>query len=111
MPILDAGDIAQIAADLARIREDNEVTIQIRRDSGTAPGPQTVRIERRRSQFAVARQDTGTEETVTDVIVTGPTTLDIAKEDRFNYAGELYRVTAVRPNRQVDTQAEAQRVT
>lgn len=111
MTILDAATLARIAAEIAEIRGDNETTIQILRDNGTAPGPQTVRIERRRSQFAVARQDTGTEETIVDVIVLGDPDLDIAKEDRFNYAGQLYRVTAVRPNRQVATQAEAQRVT
>ena len=45
---------------------------------------------------------------MTDVVILGDTTLDMAKEDRFTWQGDLYRVKFVRPNRQVCTQAEAE---
>ena len=41
-------------------------------------------------------------------LVVGLPGLDIQKDDRFNALGGLFRVTFVRPNLQVDTQAEAE---
>ena len=107
MSILSADDLLRMAATITAIRGDNETTIQIRRDNGTPPGPQTVRVERRNS-ISTDRQDGHSEETMTDVVILGDTTLDMAKEDRFTWQGDLYRVKFVRPNRQVCTQAEAE---
>ena len=107
MSILTAADLAAMAAQVAIIREDNEVEITIRRDSGADPAVQSVRIERRNA-ISVDRIEAHSEETVTDIVVIGSITLDIEKEDRFNWGGDLYRVKFVRPNRQIATQAEAE---
>ena len=42
------------------------------------------------------------------VVVLGPTTFDVAIDDRFTLAGVLYRVTFVRPNRLAAIVAEAE---
>ena len=107
MAILDAATLAAMAAAANDVINDNPATISLRRDGGTDPAAQTVRIEYS-SRVGEIRQAANSEETVADVIIVGPVALDIQKEDRFNYGGSLYRVTLVRPNRQVMTQAEAQ---
>ena len=108
--MLTAADIARMQADVATLIGDNTASIVIRRDSGgssTELAAQTVRIERTRSR---ARQlnSIKSEEGRTQIVVVGDTTLDIQKDDRFTYDGNLYRVSFVRPNTQINVQAEAE---
>ena len=108
--MLTLADIARMKADISAVMGDNEASITIRRDVGgstTTLDPQTVRIERTRSR---ARQLNGdkSEEARTQIVVEGDIDLDIQKDDRFTYNGDLYRVSFRRPNTQIDVQAEAE---
>ena len=110
MTLLTLADIARMKADISAVMGDNETSITIRRDvdgSTTTLDAQTVRIERTRSR---ARQLSGdkSEEARTQIVVMGDTTLDIQKDDRFTYNGDLYRVSFLRPNTQISVQAEAE---
>ena len=110
MTLLTLADIERMRADTLAVRSDNQTSITIRRDVGgstTTLDPQTVRIERTRSR---ARQLNGdkSEEARTQIVVMGDTTLDIQKDDRFTYNGDLYRVSFLRPNTQISVQAEAE---
>lgn len=98
-----------MAADLQSVRDDNPVSIEIRRGTATLP-PQTVRLAR---QGRINRRvDAGTiEQSEQRVVVLGDLTLDIQKGDRFNdESGELYEVDFVRPNRRAVIVAEARLV-
>lgn len=105
--MLSAADLARMAAEMAAIRADNEVSITLVR-AGSPLSAQSVRIERTGSGSGNRVTRPGMEETRSGVVIAGSTTLDIQKDDRFSYGGLDYRVTFVRPNRQVDTQAEAE---
>jgi hypothetical protein len=108
--MLNASDLARMQADLADIIADNAATIQIRRDVGTAPGPQTVRVEAAgKNRSRLFRSEAG-EETRLGIVVVGDAGLDIRVDDRFTWNDTLYRVTAIRPNTQMGIQAEADRV-
>lgn len=99
-------DLTSIKNDVAAIIAENSTSIVIRRGSGTLAA-QTVRVERRDAGTSARRLESFSEEQITVVLVLGSTTLDIQKDDRFTYQGNLYRVLSVRPNRQVSIQAEA----
>jgi|SRR3990167_2062087 len=107
--MLSADDLTQMQADAVIIRDDNDVSITIRRGSTTLAA-QTVRLEllgAGRGQ----RVDAGpTQEYRSHVIVFGAPALNIQVEDRFTASGVLYRVIEVSPNRQAATQAQAERV-
>jgi hypothetical protein len=106
--MLSADDWAQMAADLAEVRGDNQVSIVIRRGASTLAA-QNVRIAGAGSGRSA--QGSGTEAAVSSVVVLGATTLDIQPGDRFNDgAGVLYEVVAVRPNRRAAVTADAQAV-
>lgn len=91
-------------ADLLSVRDDNPVSITIRRGN-TQLVAQTVRIAR---TAAGQRTDTGTlEQHEGRVVVMGDTTLDIATGDKFNAGGSLYQVDFVRPNKSAAVVAEA----
>lgn len=107
--MLSAADLAQMQADTLEIIEDNEVSIAIRRGSSTL-ATQIVRVERIGRSRSRKVQGAASEESRVDILVVGETDLDIAKDDRFTIGGDLYQVTFVLPNRQVDTQAEAEMV-
>lgn len=108
--MLSTADLARMRADLDDIIADNAATIQIRRDVGAAPGPQTVRVETAgRISGRRSRSEAG-EETRLGIVVVGDTTLDIRLDDRFTWNGNLYRVTAVKPNTQMGVQADAELV-
>lgn len=93
------------AVDLLAIRDDNSVSITIRRGASTLAA-QTVRIARAGTR--ALQQDAGSiEQSSQPVVVVGAVELNIAKGDRFNAGGLLYEVDFVRPNRRAATMAEA----
>lgn len=105
MGLMRFGDWVRMAADLLTVRDDNVVSISIRRNSSTLPG-QAVRVAR--AGTIAQRNDTGgLEQSSGRVVVMGDTALDIAIGDRFNVGGDLYEVDFVRPNRRAATVAEA----
>lgn len=106
--MISADDLAQMQADFGEIREDNDVSLVFRRGETTLPA-QTVRIARSGGRGAF-RSGQASEETRGQVIVAGETGLDVQVGDRFSYSGILYRVDFIRPNRTVDTVAEAEAV-
>ena len=102
---MSAGDWQQMAADLQTMRDDNAVSVQIRRSGVTLPA-QTVRIAR--AGTIAQRSDTGSiEQSGQRVVVLGAPDLDIRLGDKFNAGGDLYEVDFVRPNRRAATVAEA----
>ncbi len=107
--MLSNDDLAQMTADLVKVRDDRDESLAFRRGDTTLAA-QTVRIVRAGS---AARDRVGAEssEQRVRVLVLGPVGLDVAVGDRFNDGeGTLYRVSFVRPNRTVDTVAEAEAV-
>lgn len=104
MGLLTDADRAAMRADLISVRDDNPVSIVIRRGNTTLAA-QTVRIAR----LAPARRtDQGNvEQSEQRVVVMGAIALDIAKGDRFNAGGNLYEVDFVRPNQTAMVAAEA----
>lgn len=105
MGLLNASDIAAMQADLLAVRDDNDVSIVIRR-AATTLAAQSVRVAR--AGTAAQRTDAGSAEQWTQrVVVLGAVALDIATGDRFNVGGRLYEVEFVRPNRVAATMAEA----
>ena len=108
--MLSDADLAWMRQNTEELISDHQVEIVIRRktESGEETLPaQAVRVERLRA-VAIKRDGDHTEESRARIVVVGSTTLDIQKNDRFNALGGLFRVTFVRPNTQVDTQAEAE---
>lgn len=83
-------------------------SITIRRGASTLSS-QNVRIARPQSPRNTSTD--GGRSMRQNILVTGGTALDIAVADRFNdQHGVLYEVVFVRPNRQIDTVAEAEAV-
>lgn len=107
--MLTSDDRAQIAADLASIRDERPVTVAIRRNGATLAA-QTVRIARGGSIQAGTTDGDGMQAAVGAVIVVGNATLNIQPGDKFTVAGALYEVTAIHPNRDQGTQAQARQV-
>ena len=100
-------DWAQVAADLATIRGDNEERIVIRRGSTTLAA-QSVRIARVGGQGRTA-QDGQTRESRGRVVILFGTNGDVQSGDRFNDGnGVLYEVVLVRPNRLAAVIVEAE---
>ena len=98
-------DWTAMAADLAEIRADNEVSVALRRGATTLAA-QNVRIAQAGRQ--AAQLATGElEAALIEATVLGGTTLDIAPGDRFTVAGILYEVTAVAPNRRVSEDSQS----
>lgn len=105
MGMMSADDWQRMAVDLRRVRDDNAVSISIRRGSSTLTA-QTVRIAR--AGTVANRSDSGgLEQSTQRVVVMGEAALDIAIGDRFNVNGDLYEVDFVRPNRRAMVVAEA----
>lgn len=95
------------AINLLAVRDANAVSITLRRGSATVAA-QTMRIERRSAAAASNTQRSdGASEVSTSVVILGAADLDIAPQDRFTFAGQLYEVKAVRPNRRAAAMAEA----
>lgn len=100
-------DWARARADLLAVRDDNAVSVAIRRGATTLPA-QTIRIAQRGGSRPAATN--GAERVAGGVLILGDTDLDIQPGDRLNANGLLYEVIAVRPNRRAATAAEAAQV-
>jgi hypothetical protein len=104
--MLNPDDIEQMRADLASVRQDKPISIVIRRGATTLTA-QNVRLARPGGHAQTQASDQA-RETRAVTLVFGVATLDIQVDDRFNDAnGTLYRVRFVRPDRRVETVAEA----
>lgn len=106
--MLSETDWAQMRADLAAVRGDNEAQVVIRRGDETLAA-QAVRIARGGS-VSQTRDSAGTQQATTRVVVLGATTFDVQPGDRFTVQGVLYQVTFARPNRRAAVVAEAEAV-
>lgn len=109
--MLNAADLAWMRQNTLEVMSDHQVSIVIRR--GETPSTQqtlsaqSVRVERM-GTGASKKDGAHSEESRTRILVVGGIDLNIAVNDRFNTLGGLYRVVFIRPNTQVDTQAEAE---
>jgi hypothetical protein len=104
--MISPDDLTQMQNDLLSIRDDNPVSIVLRRGNTDRPA-QTVRVVRS-SGKAAEPSSGGASEKQGSVLVIGSTSLDIEPEDRFTISGQVYRVTYIRPNRIVSKVAEAE---
>ena len=107
--MLTDADRARMTAGFAAIRDDRAVSIAIRRN-GQTRAAQTVRIARGGNVQAGAVDVAGVSAAIQPVVVAGDASLDIQPGDRFTLAGALYEVTAIHPNRDHGTQAQARLV-
>ena len=107
--MLTTSDRTRMTADLQAIRDDRPVSIAIRRNGATLAA-QTVRIARGGNIQAGVTDTDGLQAAVGAVIVVGDAALDIQPSDKFTVAGALYEVTAIHPNRDHSTQAQARQV-
>lgn len=107
--MLTDADRVQMAAGLRAIRDDRAVSIVIRRGNTTLPA-QTVRIARGGNIQAGSTDTAGTQAVLAPVVVVGDAGLDIKPNDRFTWGGVLHEVTAIHPNRDQGTQAQARQV-
>lgn len=108
MGLMSAGDWTAIAADLTAIRDDNAVSVVIRRGA-TSLGAQSIRIAHAGKQ-APATVGGELEASIFEITVLGSTTLDIQPGDRFTTGSVLYEVTAVASNRRSGVRARARMV-
>lgn len=107
--MITEADLASMRADVVQLIADNPTVITVRRGEREL-SEQTVRLARR-NQLGQQSQGAASEETRIRMVVLGLPKLNIQVDDRFNDGrNNLYRVTAVRPERQVCTQAEAEMV-
>lgn len=104
--LMDAGDWADIAADLATIRGDNPVSITLRR-GGSPLAAQQVRIVGQGGQGRRERTD-GAAASVARVAVLGALTMDVQPDDQFSYGGAIYTVVAPVERRGGQTTCEAE---
>jgi hypothetical protein len=102
--MLSASDWLWMQDIAAQIRTDRSVDVELRRGETTLEA-QEMRFE------AVGRGSRlisdAAQEARTAVIVFGAMDADIMIGDRFTVDSILYRIVAIAPNRDVDTQAEA----
>lgn len=104
MGLMSSTDWAAMSTDLQAVRDDNAVSIIIRRGATTLAA-QTVRVA---GVTTGRRADSdGGNQAVGAVTVLGAAALDIQVVDRFTVAGILYEVEYVHPNRRAKTQARA----
>ena len=93
------------ADDLRAIRAENEVSLALRRGSGTVAA-QDMRIE-----YAGARafqlQSAAARSARQALFILGEPDMDIQIDDRLTYNGSLLKITFVQPNRLAATIAEA----
>lgn len=107
MGLMTSSDWAGMATDTEQIRDDNAVSIVIRR-AGSTLASQKVRIAGNGSGSV---NDSGeASQAVGTVVVLGGKTLDIRTGDRFNAGGQLYEVEFVRTNRMIGVMAQARMV-
>ena len=104
--MLTDADRVRMTAGFAAIRDDRAVSIAIRRN-GQTRAAQTVRIAKGGNIQAGSTDTAAMQAIIQPVVVVGDPTLDIQPGDRFTLAGVLYEVTAIHPNRDHGTQAQA----
>lgn len=102
-------DWTAAAADLLAIRNDNSVSITIRR-GGTTLAAQTVRIVGAGNASGGTVDPGGLQQAVGRVLVLGATNLNIQAGDRFTASGNLYEVAIVQQNKRAAVVAEAKLV-
>lgn len=95
----------EIEADMDAIREENEVSLAIRRGATTLAA-QSMRIEIAGAR-AMSLMSEAARQAEQPVYILGKKDMDIAINDRMNYGDVLLRVVFVQPNRQACTIAEA----
>lgn len=99
-------DWTRMAEDLRAVRAENEQDIAIRRGSETLE-VQPMRVEMAGARAAMNFQSAAAREGRLAAFVLMEPDADIAREDRFNWNGLLFRVVFVQPNRLAATIAEA----
>ena len=102
--MLSASDWQMMRDLAAKVRSDRSFDVEFRRGETTLAA-QEVRIEAVGRGFRL--QSDAARETRVAVVVFGAPDLDVAVDDRFTVDDVLYQVTAIAPNRDIDTQAEA----
>lgn len=102
-------DWTAAAADLLAIRNDNSVSITIRRGATTLSA-QTVRIAGAGAASGGTVDPGGLQQAVGRVLVLGTTSLNIQAGDRFTSGGNLYEVVIVQQNKRAAVVAEAKLV-
>ena len=107
--MLSAADRAQMAADLLAIRDDNVISIEIRRKNVTLAA-QAVRVARAGAASGRDAQGGATVESETTITVLGGVDLDIKRGDRFTVDGEVFEVDNVLPNRRHAIMARARMI-
>ena len=107
--MLTDADRARMTAGLRAIRDDRPASIAIRR-SGVTLAAQTVRIAKGGNIQAGSVDTAGMQAAIQPVVVAGDAALDIRPGDRLTVSGVLYEVTAIHPNRDHGTQAQARMV-
>lgn len=95
----------EIEADMDAIREENEVSLAIRRGATTLAA-QSMRIEIAGAR-AMSLMSDAARQAEQPVYILGKKDMNIAINDRMNYGDVLLRVVFVQPNRQACTIAEA----
>lgn len=108
MGLMTDRDWAAMTADLAAVRNDNPVSIVIRRGNATL-APQSVRVAGAQGQAQERRSD-GSSQSTGYVTILGAPGLNIQVDDRFTVDGILYEVAYIHPNRRAKTQARAKAV-
>lgn len=107
MGLMTSSDWAAMAGDTEQIRDDNAVSIAIRR-GGSTLASQSVRIAGNGS--GRVNDTDGASQSAGTVVVLGGKTLDIVVGDRFTSGGQLYEVEFVRTNRMIGIMAQARMV-
>lgn len=107
MSLMTSNDWTAMAGDTEQIRDDNAVSIAIRR-AGSTLAVQKVRIAGNGS--GRVNDSDGATQAVGTVVVLGSRTLDIQVGDRFTSGGQLYEVEFVRTNRMIGIMAQARMV-
>jgi hypothetical protein len=90
---------------LRKIRQRNEVSVALRRGNSTV-NAQLMRIEIAGSRGFKLQSDAARQATQA-VFILGEFDMDIERDDRLTYAGQLYQVVFIQPNRVGGTIAEA----
>ncbi len=110
--MLSDADLQAMRASAAAIRADREVTIRLCRDGEDGEDEQALDQDVRlcflggRSITRASRTPQAEQITI-PLLVKGPVDMDIQKDDYFHFDGTDYVVDMVRPDRSIETTAEA----
>jgi hypothetical protein len=106
--LLSEAEIEAMQADVELVISANPTSVALRRGDADIDA-QDVLLASAKSSGREVRSDVG-EEMRQRVLILGTVSLDIARDDRFNVGGRLYRVTKVKPDYPTCIQAEAEAV-